>query len=293
MFGLRDDPMMQLALLGSPLPGEGAVILGDQRLVVGGQVVVNYLDPYGCAPEVTDRTPRTHAPQNITIHTTTGQPHDPVLVPDPATETRVCELAHYQTNTDREVSWDFTVATVGLITQQNDPTRWYTWQAGNVNGYAVGIENEQGPGGVLYKPGVRAFVALCDTLTRGLKIQRMVPVVWRNGVPVPDRRVLDRFLAAYGSGSSWYGLYGHRNVTPQRGPGDPGDVLIYALLAAGYEGFDVQAGQDLDVWAMRQRELGVPATGIPGPETVAAIDARSSRFFPRFRQGLWVWRPGD
>ena len=25
----------------------------------------------------------------------------------------------------------------------------------------------------------------------------------------------------------------------------------------------------------------------------AAIDARSSRFFPRFRQGLWVWRPGD
>jgi len=105
MFGLRDDPMMQLALLGSPLPGEGAVILGDQRLVVGGQVVVNYLDPYGCAPEVTDRTPRTHAPQNITIHTTTGQPHDPVLVPDPATETRVCELARDPTPSPYAPYW--------------------------------------------------------------------------------------------------------------------------------------------------------------------------------------------
>lgn len=287
------DPITRLALMGAPIPSIGSMILGDRRVGIGGFPCLNFLDNPDCAPEATDRTPRTHAPQNITIHTTTGQPHDPVVQPGRAQQSNACQLAHYQVTADREVGWDFTVSTFAVILQQNDPTRWYAWQAGNVNGYSLGIENEQGPGGVLYAPEVRGFVALCDTLTRELGIQRMVPVIWRNGIAIPDRRVLARLTPEGGSSSSWRGLFGHRNVTAQRGPGDPGDALIQALLDAGYEGFDMAAGQDLDVWAERQIVLGVPTTGIPGPETVAGLRRRASWAFPRFRRGLWVWRPGD
>lgn len=280
------NPFDALAALGARAPGRGAIILGGQRFEVPGDVVLNFVDAPRCAPPVTDFTTRSKPPQSITLHTNHGQPHDPALLPGFAADTAVCTLSQYQTETEREVSWDFSNGRTGIVTQQNDPLRRYTWQAGNVNGYSIGIENEQGPGGALYKGQMAALVRLCDELTRRLGIQRQVPAVWINGRRVPDRRVLARFGPGE-DGRTWWGIFGHRNVTTQRGPGDPGDVVIQAFLDAGYEGFDVAAWEDFRVWGARQRQLGVPVTGMPGPETVAALKARG------FPHGIYVWRPGD
>lgn len=281
----RDRALSILARMGGRLPSWGAMILGGRSVPVPGAVVINWTNS-ACAPETTDRTPRRVPPRNITLHTNTGEPRDPPTTEAEAASTRECQLARYQTTTDRDVSWDFLVSTLGFAAQQNDPLRYYTWQAGNVNGYSLGIETEQGPGGVLHKPSIDALVHLVDALTRELGIQRQVPAVMVGGRRVPDRRVLARFGPGQ-DGASWWGVMGHRNITSNRGPGDPGDAIIQALLDAGYEGFDLASGEDLAAWRLRQLALGVPSTGKPGPDTVAAL-ARLG-----FKHGMYVRRPGD
>jgi hypothetical protein len=83
------------------------------------------------------------------------------------------------------------------------------------------------------------------------------------------------------------GIYGHRDVSNNRGEGDPGDLIFAALEVAGYERFNYDVGEDLDVWAERQQSLGLLPDGIAGPYTVQALAARS------YHHGLWVTRPGD
>lgn len=283
------DLVMQLALLRAPVPGRGALVLGGRRVPVPGTIVRTFLDDARCAPELlAHTTPRTAPPHLIIAHTVTGEPHEPPLVAGDAPTTRACNYTRNQSTTGREASFDFLNASLGVILQQVDPLRRYSWNAGTLNGRGVGIETEQGPDGAIYAPSVRSFVALCDTLTRAFPVptQRQLPAVLRNGRRVPDRRVLARFVGE-GAGRDWWGVVGHRNATIQRGPGDPGDGLMQALLDAGYEGWDVAAGEDLDVWAARQAVLGVPQTGVPDAPTVAALRARGRR------SGILVWRPGD
>lgn len=278
------DPIDFLAALGARAPSIGGMIVDGFRVPVPGDVVVTWLDSW-CASEVTDKTRRNAPPRNITLHTTSGTPHDPPLSSG-ATTTNVCALANYQTSTARDVSWDFTVSRLGAVVQQNDPAKSYTWQAGTVNGYSIGIETEQGPGGAVYVESIQALVRLVDALTRAFGIQRQIPAVRVGGRLVPDRRVLARFGAG-ANGATWWGALGHRNVTGERGPGDPGDVIMQALLDAGYEGFDLATWEDVRVWQLRQQQLGVAPTGEPGPATVAAL-ARAG-----FPHGIYVWRPGD
>lgn len=282
------DPFLELARLGGRAPGVGALVLGARRVKVPGAVVWTFLDHPACAPPVTDRSGRRQAVQSIVLHTVTGQPREIPVATWPLPPSRACMYARYQTATDREVSWDFLVSTAGVILQQNDPLLSYTWQAGGINPRSLGIELEQGPGGALAPEQLTAAVRLCDALTLALGIQRQLPAVrGPRGERVPDRRVLSRFRPEEGSGARWWGILGHRNVTEERGPGDPGDPVMLALLRAGYEGFDLARGEDLSVWAARQRVLRIPETGLPGPGTVAGLRRWG------VRSGILVWRPGD
>jgi hypothetical protein len=280
-------PDALLASLASVPPG-GTLVLSGRRVNAPGVVAITFADGNPCAPRITEGGRRTVPLQAIVAHTTNGTPHDPPLSPTAAQSSSACRLARYQTTTDRDVSWDFTVSTTGVVLQQNDPTNFYSWQAGLVNGRTCGIENEQGPGGTLYPAQVQAFVRLVDTITRHYGIQRQLPARRdAAGKLRPLRGVIARLDEHDGACRTWWGVLGHRNITPNRGPGDPGDVLMQALLDAGYEGFDLDAEEDLRAWALRQRGLGVQASGVPGPETVAALKRRG------FSEGLWVRRPGD
>ncbi len=255
---------------GVPIPG-GDLILGGRSARVAGVGVVTYRDDARCAPEAVGRVVRRRLPQFIVAHTTQGQPHVPPVEAEAST-TRVCDLANYQTTTTREVGWDITNSRIGVAVQQNDPSIHYTEQAGRVNGRSLGIENEQGPGGVLSQRQIVAFVRLCDTITLRYGMQRQIPARrLADGRLVPDLRLLRRFTEAGGDGEDWWGVCAHANITSARGEGDPGPQLMQALLDAGYEGWDVSAGQDIDVWAARQRAIGAPVTGVPGPETCAAL----------------------
>jgi hypothetical protein len=169
----------------------------------------------------------------------------------------------------------------------NDPLRRYTWHAGAVNGFTLGIEMVQEANGDLYADQIAAVVQLIDFLTallsdRGHPIQRQIP--WKNGKAVAG--VLAR-LANSDTDQNVTGVYGHRNQTTNRGPGDPGDSIFEALHAAGYLGFDYDSGEDIAWWKAQQRRLGLQEDGIPGPAMAAALKAEGHA------HGLWVERPGD
>lgn len=157
------------------------------------------------------------------------------------------------------------------------------YHAGEVNEVTIGIEIYQGGNAELYEGQLDTVVQVCDALTRIFGIQRQCQKFYHEGHPVPR--------IATGA-ADVVGVYGHRDVTTNRGTADPGDPVFKKLLAAGYEGFDYGAHEDLDAWRprqfnLKQKGLDVSVDGVAGPGTVAALKAVG------YPHGLWVKRPGD
>jgi hypothetical protein len=194
-------------------------------------------------------------------------------------------LCRYQTTTARDVSWDFTVGRDGVVYAQNDPVTDYSWHATAWNPISLGIELVQDPDGAFYAEQIGACVALVDTLTRALKIQRQVS--WRGKEPHLSMIYrADEHGAS--KGADMVGVFAHSHNTVSRGRGDPGPAPFKALAAAGYEIFDFATGSDLSAWRSRQSQLGLKADGIALDATCEALAAKAHS-----QHGLWVSRPGD
>jgi hypothetical protein len=243
-----------------------SIVLGGVRYDTPGLESISWLDDPS-VPRTDKTTPRSGAIRAIVFHTTSGLVGP--LRPGSEPSTRAEHFAHTQATDSREASWDFTVDTDGTVVQSNDPVRQFTWHANQVNPYTLGIEMVQDSDGSTYEDQVTAAVRLADFLARELQLPRQIP--WSNGGPTVG--VLQRLTEAGGSGADVYGAYGHRNVTTNRGPGDPGDHIFEALYADGWEGFDLAAGADKAAWRARQAALGVAVDGAPGPATMAAWNA--------------------
>lgn len=258
------------------------IVLNGQRIETPGLETISWLDDPK-VPRATDTQPRRQRIRAVVLHTVKGIRGN--LLPGSKPSTRAEAYAKYQANTSRDVSWDYTIDTDGTIIVSNDPIERFTWQAGAVNPFTLGIEMVQESNGDIYVDQVATLVRFLDLLTReladrGHPIQRQVP--WKNGAPVVG--VISRIRT---EGTSVYGIYGHRNQTPDRGPGDPGDHVFRALIAAGYAGHDFDAGTDRDAWKAVQAGLGIAADGLPGNGTADALKRAGHA------HGLLVRRPGD
>jgi len=166
----------------------------------------------------------------------------------------------------------------GRVIQTSDLITEQTWHATSVNAVTVGIEIVQGSDGSLFQGQIDTVVHLCDWLTARLGIQRQIPMAYA-GKPI------DRLVHG---GLDVVGVVGHRDQTTNRGRGDPGDLVMDALVAASYERFDMQLGMDLAAWKDRQKFLGFPLAsrdGVAGPRVVNALKAKG------FVDGIWVRRP--
>lgn len=157
------------------------------------------------------------------------------------------------------------------------------FHAGEVNEVTIGIELYQGDDAELYDGQLDCTVRLLDYLTRRFRIQRQIQWPYHCG---PVERMAT-------GGRDVVGIYGHRDVTTNRGAGDPGDAIFEQLRAAGYEAFDFERGEDRVVWTQRQAHLNCEfgtdliEDGLPGPKTTAALERAGKPY------GLWVPRPGD
>lgn len=168
-----------------------------------------------------------------------------------------------------------------------------TYHAGHVNGITVGIELFQETDGTVYEETLHAGADVCDVVTRVFGIQRQFPTEraicrrFANIVPSDAKT----YVPGANRGRDFSGVYGHRNITRNRGAGDPGDEIFGVLAARGYEAYAVDKGEDVAVWEQRQSDLGLhpdEVDGVPGEVTRNLI--RMSR---HGGPGVWVHRPGD
>jgi hypothetical protein len=151
----------------------------------------------------------------------------------------------------------------------------------SLNDKSIGIEIYQGADAELYEGQLAATVTLVNYLTERFRIQRQIPKSYTGPIGRLER-----------GGRDCVGVFGHRDCTDRRGPGDPGDEIMRLLAAAGYQRFDFNAREDLAFWEQIQRTLLNPddqthlrADGIPGPETAAAL------VIAGYKNGLWVLPP--
>lgn len=261
-----------------------SLILNAKKFDIPNLEVKSWLDGVPWIKEITDFNLRTLFVRLIIVHTHKGVKGK--LLPGMGVGSGAASsLVRYQVNTERKVSWDYTIDSNGVVYCQNDPVKKYSWQAGSVNPLSFGIEIVQQENGDVYEGQIEKAVLLIDALTALLGIQRQI--CWDSTKNAPRANLCQRLVDG---GSSVVGIAGHRNQSKDRGPGDPGDFIYLALQKAGYDCFDLNHGEDIDTWKGRQQALGMAASdcdGVAGPKTVEKLKAAG---YPR---GLWVSRPVD
>lgn len=227
--------------------------------------------------------------RGITLHTTKGIPggsdHRPqVIIPGLSDPTNDGErTARYWSTDGRNAGAHIVVDRDGDVACVADLEREVAYHAGLANEVGIGIEIYQGSDAELYDGQLDVVVRVVDYLTKRFGIQRQLQWPYHGGS-----------ISRLASGAiDVVGIYGHRDVSSNRGSGDPGDAVMRKLVLAGYEQVDFASGTDLLRWRSRQANLsltlGTPVTadGVPGQKTVLALKKAG------YAVGLWIPRPGD
>ena len=266
----------------------GAIVSGEVEQVPGLQIVDWKSSPdlrlrfgHSCR----DRGDK--AIRQVVVHSTKGWPDtalDPRqqrLLPGAGPDGHLVSVAKSWAEGTRLAGAHLIVdfdGSVGCCADLKDEAAYHV---GGLNGSSIGIELYQGANAELYEAQMATLVLLVDWLTRRFGIQRQFHA--------PYRYAVGRLASG---GLDCVGVFGHRDCSHARGPGDPGSFVFDALRAAGYEAFDFAAGDDLAAWKTRQASLaaGLVVDGIPGSATVDALRQPG----PQQRAvGLWIARPGD
>lgn len=262
--------------------GTGLVI-SSKTVPVPGIDVTNYLDDPLLRLDPGDQRLRTSRERSwvrlVVCHTTGGIPGGKDLRP----QTILPGLGKSTGGGQRVVaSWTHDKQRPGgahLVVDQDghayccaDLVDVAAYHAERANGCSVGIEIIQGHARAeLYQGQLEASAVLALWVCRLMP----VPIQWQ--VPRPyTGRPLVRFVESLAKDDvplgNVTGIVGHRDLTANRGQGDPGDALMDELVRQGCEELDFAAGEDISVWKQRQRGLGlVGCDGVPGPRTAEAL----------------------
>lgn len=261
------------------------VIVDKLPLVVPGVTVVNYVDDPSIRLPREDGTPRPrHEVTCIVVHSTLGAPdkdfpHPQTLIPGKGPSTNLGRALAEMWGTDHRCAGAHAgVDHDGVVYCLQDMLLWESYHATNVNARSIGIEYRQGRKQSEFY-GVQLVAGRLFTIWNAVYfgVQRMVPKVYRGH---PSARL------ATGA-KDFYGIFGHRDQSNDRGVGDPGDFIMNSFKPY-CEVFDIDANEDLDTWSKRQKWLGFTGRdvdGIPGAKTRAALIRLG------FNAGQWMAPP--
>lgn len=261
-----------------------ALVVAGAQVEVPDLKVVSWLDNPKLKLDSRDyrMRPKTWV-RGIILHTTRGipggkdrRPQDvrPGLGPDTGRDERIPQMWAYD---NRRAGAQLIVDHDASIVCAADLQNHAAFHAGNVNSVTIGIEIYQGSKAQLYEGQLEAVVKLVDFLTRIFSIQRQLHWPYR-------RQALKRGLRR---ALDMVGVFGHRDVSNNRGEGDPGNPIMEMLRDAGYESFNFAMNEDKEIWEDRQIALKLLPDGVPGPKTAATLVKEGKP------HGLWVQRPGD
>lgn len=217
---------------------------------------------------------RVHTPQLKILHKTIADDRETVVDADAHPE-HTADWAGCKATLDYWHSKN--LSGTHLITGHNgdsvctaDLVRFIGWHANQANNRSWGHEIKEHPGGGVQRAALEAAVAITLVDTSAIGVQ------WQ----CPKRYIANRPFPRFSNGGAdLVGVFGHRDVTDQRGYWDPGDTVFDMLAAKGFERFDFYGREDLDVWSERQEWLAKEGfykgaiDGIAGQGTTAALKA--------------------
>lgn len=218
-----------------------SLVIDGNRYDIAGIQSVCFLDnPKFGFTDKRDYSVRKGAPRSICLHTRMGV--HPQKIVDSIPNRRWDELGVRRASSDdRNASWHISIDADGSFVCHLDCYRIAAHHASQLNQLSVGIEMYQTLEGEITEATLATAVQICNKLTEVLSIKRQYIV---------DDKINVRFASNSGSwhktrkraympngesGVNWDGVFGHRNVTRNRGKGDPGDEIFNRLKAAGYE----------------------------------------------------------
>jgi len=256
------------------------LIIGGKSVEVPGLKIVNFLDDKRLRRGPEDgKKDKGRWVKQVIIHTTKGIPGGKIKTPQhvkvgSAALDKDFNTAAYWRNDPKRSGAHLVIdadGSVGCIADLADEVMYHAGQSG-INNSSIGIELYQLQDGGIYEATLLACIRLCNALSEIFGIQRQIHVPY-------SKKAIKRLNTG---GKDCVGFFGHRDVSNNRGFGDPGDIIMDMLGAAGYERYNFEKGEDLVVWKNRQTMIGATPDGIPGPNTVRALEAGG------FPHGLWV-----
>lgn len=169
-----------------------------------------------------DGTKRQGRPQCIILHTTTGDM--PQHLVDDAAPPEHCTARRtvaYWAKSPRRAGAHLIIDADGTLLCLADLGREVAYHCSGVNGVSVGIEVVQQADGTLYAEQLRVAFVVCEWLCDRFNIPRQV--AW----PYTGARPLDTMR-------HFRGVAGHRDVSSNRGRGDPGDLIMLCFVDAAW-----------------------------------------------------------
>jgi hypothetical protein len=278
------------------MPG---LIIRGQEIPINGLSVINYNDNPSIKLSIPGHNGRSRRAEEkvraITLHVTGGPDGKPYwdnpedyIKPGFGPGGSALGIIKYWIDSGVTAGAHLIVDFDGTIYCVSDLSNNVTYHATSVNWCTIGIEQCRGShDGIMYEEQLQTTVKLVDALTRLFRIQRQFHKPYRPWKPVT------RLTSKGGAGKDFYGIFGHRDQTDGRGPVDPGTPIFTRLEQAGYEPFDFQNNQDIDIWKQRQQQLidlqylTGPPDGLPGDNTNQALEAQGCKY------GLLISRPSD
>jgi hypothetical protein len=257
------------------------LVLEGRAIVLPGFDIQNFIDNPKLKLAIGDMRWRNARERNsirlIVMHTTGGIPGGKDLRPQvilpgfgPSTNAGERVVGSWTHDTNRPGGAHLIIDFDGRIYCCADLLTEAAYHAERANGPSVGIEVVQGHDACLYQEQInlaaRFVLALCRVMPTPIQFQITKPY---NGQPL-NRFVLSQQLTI--PLNDVVGIVGHRDLTSNRGEGDPGGAIMDALALAGCERFDFDRCEDIIIWKNRQAILGMAIhDGIAGPATVSAL----------------------
>lgn len=270
------------------------IILDGRKVEVPGVEIHNFLD--NPKLKFTDKADygmrKTSWVRSIVYHTRMGISPQ-ILLPGGKDRGWDFKGVHRASGDTRHCSWHISIDSDGSAACHLDIVKHKAYHATHMNDISIGIEMFQDSKGGITMATLRSAVLIGDVLTRELGIQRQFPSEKKicKRFASPFQRHKHTYLADGRAGKDFCGILGHRNLTRNRGQGDPGDFIWKEFATAGYSRVSVDLGEDLEVWSMTQSDFLMfdedDCDGIPGPGTIRALKAL------QVPHGMWVPRPGD
>ena len=254
------------------------LLVNGSEIPVEGLTIINPNDAPWCRLDPKDfQTRPTSWVRQIILHTTKGDSPQHVL-PGAGTGGRARRTAAFWRSDPTPSAAHLVIDNDGTVACLCDLATTETYHATVSNPWSIGIEMYQEASNGVHEAVYASAIKLVPALCRIFGIQFQIP-------KLPYRNEPLRRMAS--GGEACVGVFGHRDNTPQRGHGDPGDEIFARLAAAGAEIFDHNAEEDLAAWKARQDSLnqsGAALTidGIPGEATVAALKASGRA------HGIWA-----